>query len=67
MNSDPSSSNLSLRYSDYPDDSKHRKSKSKRHNKKKNNWKCTKQDSSDSSLRDSNFSDEIDYKSKIHN
>ena len=35
--------------------------------KNKKCWKCTKQDSSDSSSNDSDYSNEVQYKSKRHN
>ena len=51
--SDTSFSDSSLRESDFSNDSKYNKYKSKGYYKRKNCWKRTKQDSSESSLRNS--------------
>ena len=67
LESDPSLSDSSPSESDSSYDRKYRRSKSKGNDKEKKHQKHTKQNSSDLSLRDSDFSDKIDYRRKICN
>ena len=61
--SDPSSSDSSLRKYDSSNDRKYSKSKIKRLDRKKKRRKHTRQESSESSLSESNSFDRIDYES----